>query len=538
MSQRNIFYYDNRDNLSCVRDPDLGLTYYTYDGLSRMTSVKNPHGEVTYYEYTPGGQVKQKILGNGAVSYYEYDAARRVSRIEHRKSDLTEIATLDYEYDRVGNPTKITREDGSATYYDYDGIYQLTGETQVGSGGVEYAFEYDYDGAHNRTVKVVDGVPTYYAYNEANELLTETTGGETTYYHYDGRGNTVAKQEAAGTTYYHYDTENLMTRIDFAGGSSYYDYDADSKRVSQRTADGYRQFVYQGPDMLKLQLERDESEETVAHYTMGAGLEAMRRDSASSFYHYNHLGTALALTGADEAVTDTYRHDAWGVLLASTGSTVNPHTYVGRERYYRMPSVAMYHLGFRDYAQGLGRFTTVDPVALQPAELARVLHIVSTLPESLSLTWDLSKYTGLTRATASGRASDHLYVRNRPSAWTDPSGELPPLAAVIGTIAKIIQALIAIAFLYGFYVCAAAAKEALDEVVELRDRTEYPDPSCVEGAEESRRIIRELVSGDAFQKMKEACADALGEQFLNFPWPFDWGVGTDGGGEQPEGSSH
>jgi RHS repeat-associated protein len=86
----------------------------------------------------------------------------------------------------------------------------------------------------------------------------------------------------------------------------------------------------------------------------------MRRET-SSFYHYNHLGTALALTGADEAVSDTYRHDAWGVLLASTGSTVNPHTYVGRERYYRMPNAAMYHLGFRDYAQGLGRFTTVDP---------------------------------------------------------------------------------------------------------------------------------------------------------------------------------
>jgi len=99
----------------------------------------------------------------------------------------------------------------------------------------------------------------------------------------------------------------------------------------------------------------------VAHYTMGAGLEAMRRET-SSFYHYNHLGTALALTGADEAVSDTYRHDAWGVLLASTGSTVNPHTYVGRERYYRMPNAEMYHLGFRDYAQGVGRFTTVDPL--------------------------------------------------------------------------------------------------------------------------------------------------------------------------------
>ena len=87
--------------------------------------------------------------------------------------------------------------------------------------------------------------------------------------------------------------ENLMTRIDFAaGGNSYYDYDADSKRVSQRTEEGFREFVYQGPDMLALQMERDESEETVAQYTMGAGLEAMHRDGDGSFYHYNHRRAA------------------------------------------------------------------------------------------------------------------------------------------------------------------------------------------------------------------------------------------------------
>ena len=28
MSQRNVFYYDEASNLTCVRDPDNGLTYY------------------------------------------------------------------------------------------------------------------------------------------------------------------------------------------------------------------------------------------------------------------------------------------------------------------------------------------------------------------------------------------------------------------------------------------------------------------------------------------------------------------------------
>jgi len=313
----------------------------------------------------------------------------------------------------VGNPTKIVREDGSATYYAYDHIYQLTGELQVDDEeAVEYAFEYDYDGAHNRTVKVVDGVPTYYTYNAANELLTETTEGETTYSHYDGCGNTVAKQEPSGTTYYRYNTENLTTRIDFAaGGNSYYQYDADSKRVSQRTADGFRQFVYQGPDMLKLQLERDESEETVAHYTMGSGLEAMRRSEASSFYHYNHLGTTLALTGADEAVSDTYRLDAWGVLLASTGSTVNPHAYVGQQRYYRMPNAGMYHLGFRDYAQGLGRFMTVDPVRYGVNWIAYVGNRPAATADARGLQGD-------------PRDGDY---RPPPGGWPDFGIDLPPI---------------------------------------------------------------------------------------------------------------
>ncbi len=32
-------------------------------------------------------------------------------------------------------------------------------------GQVEYAFEYQYSAAHNRTVKIENGTPTYYTYN-------------------------------------------------------------------------------------------------------------------------------------------------------------------------------------------------------------------------------------------------------------------------------------------------------------------------------------------------------------------------------------
>ena len=68
MSQRNVFYYDGASNLICVRDPDLGLTYYEYDLLDRLIAVKNPAGEVTYYDYNLGGQVQTRKLATTAWS--------------------------------------------------------------------------------------------------------------------------------------------------------------------------------------------------------------------------------------------------------------------------------------------------------------------------------------------------------------------------------------------------------------------------------------------------------------------------------------
>ena len=127
---------------------------------------------MTYYDYNLSGQVKTRKLGNHALVYYTYDPARRVTRIQHRTSGLAEIATLNYQYDHVGNPVSIIREDGSATYFSYHSIYQLTAETQLDWAGTRPTRPSIVDGAHNRTVKVIDGAPLVLTYNEANQLET------------------------------------------------------------------------------------------------------------------------------------------------------------------------------------------------------------------------------------------------------------------------------------------------------------------------------------------------------------------------------
>jgi len=123
---------------------------------------------------------------------------------------------------------------------------------------------------------------------------------------------------------------------------------------------------------------------------MGDGLEAMRRNSTSSFYHYDALGSTFELTDAVENVTDTWHYNAWGEVLERTGTTVNPHTYVGRVRYYTGSAKMPVLVGVRYYLPAPGRFMTLD--------LAR-------------------------------RWLNYAYLSNAPSSGVDPLGlvEIPPL---------------------------------------------------------------------------------------------------------------
>jgi len=74
------------------------------------------------------------------------------------------------------------------------------------------------------------------------------------------------------------------------------------------------------------------------------------------------------------AVTDTYTYDAFGVLVASTGTTANAYRYTG-EQYDA--NVGFYYLRARYYNQGVGRFVSADPFLgcnVDPVSLHRYLY--------------------------------------------------------------------------------------------------------------------------------------------------------------------
>jgi RHS repeat-associated protein len=76
---------------------------------------------------------------------------------------------------------------------------------------------------------------------------------------------------------------------------------------------------------------------------------------------FDGLGSTRQLLDESQTVTDSYSYEAFGNLMASTGSTPNPYKYVGSLGYYQTGSSLM-HLGARYYMPELGRFTSQDPV--------------------------------------------------------------------------------------------------------------------------------------------------------------------------------
>lgn len=74
-------------------------------------------------------------------------------------------------------------------------------------------------------------------------------------------------------------------------------------------------------------IEKDENGQTTATYShepgLYGGLISQRRQSQSSFYHFDGQGSTRAITDASENVSDQYTFAAFGEPVVETGATEN-----------------------------------------------------------------------------------------------------------------------------------------------------------------------------------------------------------------------
>jgi RHS repeat-associated protein len=100
-------------------------------------------------------------------------------------------------------------------------------------------------------------------------------------------------------------------------------------------------------------------------------LLAQARSGAVSYYLEDGQGNVRLLTDGNGAITDRYTYDAYGNLLSSQGTTVNPYRYTGQQ----LDSLTgLYDLRARYYDPTSGRFLSRDTAGIDvsnPVEVNR-----------------------------------------------------------------------------------------------------------------------------------------------------------------------
>jgi RHS repeat-associated protein len=326
-----------------------GSWSYGYDNDSRLTSQTNPASETTTWTFDADSRTAGQTFANGQVDVYGYDTRGRKTSLTHENSSGGTISAESYTWDAAGNLTAKT-VDSNSWSYGYDADDQLLTETAP-----TYSAAYTYDANGNRASYTIGGVTQTYNVDSGDKLNSITSGGTTLKsYTYDAAGRTTSVTTSAGTTNLSYDYEDRVTGITFpGGGSNSYAYNGLDTRTGKTDSTGTYSFVRDGADVTDPVLD-----DGAANYTPGV---SQHRSGATTFENVDYLGTSTRQTNASQSTTATRSHDAFGNLVATTGTPIGPFGFAGDKGYQEDPDSGLKLLGHRYYDPSTGRFLTRDP---------------------------------------------------------------------------------------------------------------------------------------------------------------------------------
>ncbi len=150
-----------------------------------------------------------------------------------------------------------------------------------------------------------------------------------------------------------------------AHGSVTIVYDGDGNRVSETAGGVTTKYLVDDRNSTGLPQVLDEKVSGSVTRTYAYGLMRISENQLvsgtwkPSFYGYDGHGNVRLLANTAGTVTDTYQYDAFGMPIASSGTTTNNFRYSGERL---DSSIGLYDLRARYYNQATGRFWARDPV--------------------------------------------------------------------------------------------------------------------------------------------------------------------------------
>src|SRR5262249_52260100 len=219
---------------------------FDYDALGRRAQVTRAGASMSYV-YDAVGNRTQRTDYNGLVANYTYDNLNRLTTISYQNRTVT------YAYDPLNNLTRATNENGSV-YIGYDNRYRVSSF----SDPFYYGVSYNYDTVGNRTKLKVNGV-TYatYTYDAVNRLTNLADGANLNFtYNYDAANRLTSRAAPSGvTSSYAYDALNLLTSmmhtVDATTlSANLYTYNNANNISSWTTQTSQRAYTYDAVDRL------------------------------------------------------------------------------------------------------------------------------------------------------------------------------------------------------------------------------------------------------------------------------------------------
>jgi YD repeat-containing protein len=137
------YAYDSVGNILRVTGPRTDVvdqTNYLYDSYGNLDTVTNPLNQVTRYSnYDANGRAGRMTAANGSVTDFSYSVRGWLSRRTVTAGGIS--VASDFEYDGVGQLTKVILPDTSWVAYEYDGAHRLTSVSDNVGNRITYTLD-------------------------------------------------------------------------------------------------------------------------------------------------------------------------------------------------------------------------------------------------------------------------------------------------------------------------------------------------------------------------------------------------------------